>query len=80
MTIASIGSEAGELMPSAPKVGLTWRMEAEKRDPELANQEPPIECPTCENLLDDVDNVSTIVSSACDGIQVFYDAGWGTHP
>ena len=49
--------------------GSTLRKEAERRDPELANQELSIECPTCENLLDDVDNVSTIVSSACDGIQ-----------
>jgi tRNA pseudouridine synthase 10 len=49
--------------------GAALRKEAEKRDPELANLESSIECPTCENLLDDVGNVSKIISSACDGIQ-----------
>lgn len=49
--------------------GAILRMEAEKRDPELANQQKSLECPTCENLFEDVNNVSAIISSACDGIQ-----------
>ena len=55
MTFASTDLEVGDRAPVPKEAPLSERRLKEIR---TRHQESSIECPTCENLLDDVDNVS----------------------